>query len=260
MYTMPHASNMFSLENKVSLITGGGRGIGLGIAEVLAGAGSDLVLVARSESQLDSAAAMIRERYGREVETVSADLSQVGGYGRIVEQTMDRFGRLDVLINNAGSNIRKPFLEFSPEEFDTVLAIQLRGAYFMAQAAARQMAKAGSGKIVNLASLTSKIGVPNISAYGAAKGGIFALTKSMALELAGKGINVNAVAPGYVRTSMTEAAFSNPNTQDWMLSRIPMKRFGSPEDIGYTALFLACPASDYITGEVIFVDGGWMAG
>ncbi|MBU1275726.1 MAG: glucose 1-dehydrogenase [Proteobacteria bacterium] len=257
---MPNENNRFSLQNKVSLVTGGGRGIGLGIAEVLAGAGSDLVLVARSESQLNSAAEMIGQRYGREVETISADLSQVGDYGRIVEQTMDRFGRLDVLINNAGSNVRKPFLEFEPEDFDAVMAIQLRGAYFMAQAAARQMAKAGSGKIVNLASLTSKIGVPNISAYGAAKGGIFSLTKSMALELAGKGINVNAVAPGYVRTSMTEAAFNNSDTQEWMLSRIPLKRFGSPEDIGYAALFLACPASDYITGEVIYVDGGWMAG
>lgn len=256
---MPYESNAFSLENKVSLVTGGGRGIGLGIAEVLAGAGSDLVLVARSESQLQSAAEMIKERYGREVETISADLSQVGGYGAIVEQTMDRFGRLDVLVNNAGSNIRKKFLEFEPEDFDAVLAIQLRGAYFMAQAAARQMVKAGSGKIINLASLTSKIAVPNISAYGAAKGGIFSLTKSMAVELAPEGINVNAVAPGYVRTSMTEAAFSNSDTQDWMLSRIPMKRFGSPEDIGYAALFLACPASDYVTGEVIFIDGGWMA-
>jgi NAD(P)-dependent dehydrogenase (short-subunit alcohol dehydrogenase family) len=140
------------------------------------------------------------------------------------------------------------------------MAIQLRGAYFMAQAAARQMAKAGGGKIINLASLTSKIAVPNISVYGAAKGGIFSLTKSMALELASQGINVNAVAPGYVRTAMTEAAFTNSDTQEWMLSRIPLKRFGSPEDIGYAALFLACPASDYITGEVIFIDGGWMAG
>jgi len=257
---MSDVSKQFSLKNKVSLITGGGRGIGLGVAEVLADAGSDLLLVARSGSQLQDTAKMLNERYGRQVDTIVADLSEPGRYGDIVDMALSRFGRLDVLINNAGSNIRKPFLEFEPTEFDRVIDLQLRGAYFMAQAAARHMAKAGGGKIINLASLTSKIAVPNISAYAAAKGGIFSLTKAMALELAPNNINVNALAPGYVRTSMTEAAFTNPETKQWMLSRTPLKRFGTPEDIGYAALYLASPASDWVTGEVIFVDGGWMAG
>ncbi len=256
---MVNVTKQFSMKNKVSLVSGGGRGIGLGIAEVLADAGSDLVLVARSESQLQDAAKMIKERYHKEVDVISADLSKVGNYGDIVDMALSRFGRLDVLINNAGSNIRKPFLEFEPEEFDRVIAIQLRGAYFMAQAAARHMAKAGGGKIINMASLSSKLAFPNISAYGSAKGGILSLTKAMALELAPNNINVNAIAPGYVRTSMTEAAFANPDGKSWMLSRTPLKRFGTPEDIGYAALYLACPASDWVTGEVMFLDGGWTA-
>ncbi|NQU04005.1 MAG: glucose 1-dehydrogenase [Syntrophaceae bacterium] len=249
----------FSLADKVSIVTGGGRGIGLGIAKALAGAGSDLVLVARTRSQLTEAADFITKEYGTKVEIISADLSRPDSPAEVVESVMNRFGRIDVLINNAGSNIRKPFLEVTPEDFETVMQIQLRSAYFMAQAVAKEMAKVKRGKIINLASLTCKMAVPNISIYGAAKGGIFALTKSFALELAPFNINVNAVAPGYVRTYMTEAAFENKKSCEWMLSRIPLGRFGTPEDIGNTALFLASSASDYLTGEVIFVDGGWMS-
>ena len=256
---MKNYLEVFSMKDRVSLVTGGGRGIGLGIAKALAGAGSDIVLAARTEAQLKDAADSIAEEYGRRVETLVVDLSRTDSIAEVIETTISRFGRLDVLVNNAGSNLRKPFLEITKEDFDSVMRIQLESAYFMAQAAAREMVKAGAGKIINLSSLTSKIAVPNISIYAAAKGGIFSLTKSLAVELAPHNINVNAIAPGYVRTFMTEPAFKDKERYDWMLSRIPMKRFGSPEDIGNTALFLAAPASDYITGEVIFVDGGWMA-
>jgi NAD(P)-dependent dehydrogenase (short-subunit alcohol dehydrogenase family) len=249
----------FTMEGKVSLVTGGGRGIGLGIARALAGAGSDLLLVSRTETQLSAAARDIARDFGRRVEIISCDLTRIETFPGIVQRAIDCFGRLDVLINNAGSNIRSSFLEVSEADFDSVMQIQLKSAYFMAQAAAREMVKAGRGKIVNLTSLTSKLAIPNISIYGAAKGGIFSMTKALALELAAHNINVNAVAPGYVRTYMTEAAFRDKARCDWMLSRIPLGRFGTPEDIGNTALFLACPASDYLTGEVIFVDGGWMA-
>ena len=256
---MGHYLDIFSLSGKVGIVTGGGRGIGFGIARALAGAGADLMLVARSQSQLQEAAAAISRESGTRVETFAADVSQARVPAAIVQEAVARFGKLDILANNAGSNVRKPFLEVTEEEYEAVTSIQLKAAYFLAQAAAKEMVKNGSGKIINLASLTSKIGVPNISVYGAAKGGIFSVTKAMALELASCGVNVNAVAPGYVRTSMTEAAFLDQERCDWMLSRIPMKRFGTVEDIGNAALFLASPASDYITGEVIFVDGGWMA-
>jgi len=256
---MSNYLDVFSLQGKVSLVTGGGRGIGLGIARALAGAGSDLVMVARTESQLQEAAEGIVAEFGRQVEIVTADLTHVEMFPSIIQRTLDRFGRLDVFVNNAGSNIRKSFLEVTEEDFQQVMAIQLKSAYFLAQAVAQEMVRAGSGKIINLASLTSKIAVPNISIYGAAKGGIFSLTKAMALELASHNINVNAVAPGYVRTAMTEAAFKDKDRLEWMLSRIPLARFGTAEDIGNTVLFLASPAADYLTGEVIYVDGGWMA-
>ncbi|MGO9021008.1 MAG: glucose 1-dehydrogenase [Syntrophobacteraceae bacterium] len=257
--TMGNYLDIFSLSGKVSIVTGGGRGIGSGIAKALGGAGSDLMLVARSEPQLRETEQFISREYGRRVETLAVDVSKTENLSAIVQETLARFGRIDILANNAGSNIRKPFLEVTDEDYEAVIRIQLKSAYFLAQAAAKEMVKRGGGKIINLASLTSKIGVPNISVYGAAKGGIFALTKSMALELAPYGINVNAVAPGYVRTTMTEAAFQDQERYDWMLSRIPMKRFGTVDDIGNAALFLASPASDYITGEVIYVDGGWMS-
>jgi 2-deoxy-D-gluconate 3-dehydrogenase len=256
---MSNYLDVFSLKDKVSMVTGGGRGIGLGVARALAGAGSDLMLVARTESQLREAADAITNEYGRHVEIIPADLTEVQMFPDIIKRTLSRFGRLDVFVNNAGSNIRKPFLEVTEEDFQQVIEIQLKSAYFMAQAAARVMVQAGGGKIINLTSLTSKIAVPNISIYGAAKGGIFSLTKSMALELAPYNINVNAVAPGYVRTAMTEAAFKDKDRYDWMLSRIPLARFGTADDIGNTVLFLASPGADYLTGEVIYVDGGWMA-
>ena len=256
---MSNYLDVFSLKGKVSIVTGGGRGIGLGIAKALAGAGSDLVMVARTESQLREAADDIAKEYGGQVEIIPADLTQVQQFPDIIKRTLSRFGRLDIFVNNDGSNIRKSFLEVTEEDFQQVMEIQLKSAYFMAQTVAKEMVRAGSGKIINLASLTSKIAVPNISVYGAAKGGIFSLTKSMALELAPHNINVNAVAPGYVRTAMTEAAFKDKDRYDWMLSRIPLARFGTAEDIGNTVLFLASPASDYLTGEVIYVDGGWMA-
>lgn len=256
---MSNYLDVFSLKGKVSIVTGGGRGIGLGIARALAGAGSDLLMVARTESQLKEAADAITKEYGRQVEIMSADLTQVQQFSDIIERTLSRFGRIDVFVNNAGSNIRKSFLEVTEEDFQQVMAIQLQAAYFMAQAVAKEMVRAGGGKIINLASLTSKIAVPNISIYGAAKGGIFSLTKSMALELAPHNINVNAVAPGYVRTAMTEAAFKDKDRYEWMLSRIPLARFGTAADIGNTVLFLASPAADYLTGEVIYVDGGWMS-
>jgi 2-deoxy-D-gluconate 3-dehydrogenase len=250
---MANGLKQFSLEGKVSLVTGGGRGIGLGIAMALAGAGSEVMLVSRTEAQLKEAAC------GRKAGTVCADVSDLASHAAVVDATLKRFGRVDVLVNNAGSNIRKPFLEVTVADYDTVMQIQLKSVFFLSQRLAKSMKAAGGGKIINLTSLTSKIGIPNISIYGAAKGGVFSLTKSLSLELAPYNITVNAVAPGYVRTAMTEAAFTDPKRQEWMLSRIPLGRYGQPEDIGNAVLYLVSPAGDYLTGEVIFIDGGWMS-
>jgi NAD(P)-dependent dehydrogenase (short-subunit alcohol dehydrogenase family) len=256
---MENGLKQFSLKGKVSLVTGGARGIGLGIAKALAGAGSDVMIVSRTEAQLKAAAGSIFEACGRDVGTFCADVSDLSAHAAMVESTLNRFGRIDVLVNNAGSNIRKPFLEVDEADFDTIMQIQLKSVFFLSQRVARLMKAAGGGKVINVSSLTSKIGIPNISIYGAAKGGVFSLTKSLSLELAPYGIHVNAVAPGYVRTSMTEAAFTDPKRLEWMLSRIPLGRFGQPEDIGNAVLYLASPAGDYLTGEVIFIDGGWLS-
>lgn len=255
---MENGLKQFSLKGKFSLVTGGARGIGLGIAKALAGAGSDVMIASRTEAQLQAAAASIGEAGGR-VGTFCTDVSDLSTHAALVEATLARFGRIDVLVNNAGSNIRKPFLEAEEADYDAIMQIQLKSVFFLSQRVARIMKAAGGGKIVNVSSLTSQIGIPNISIYGAAKGGVFALTKSQALELAPHHINVNAVAPGYVRTAMTEAAFSDPKRLEWMLSRIPLGRFGRPEDIGNAVLYLASPAADYLTGEVIVIDGGWLS-
>lgn len=256
---MENGLKQFSLKGKVSLVTGGARGIGFGIARTLAGAGSDVMIVSRTEAQLKAAAASIYEGCGCNVGTFCADVSGLGSHASMVDATLQRFGRIDVLVNNAGSNIRKPFLEVEEADYDKIMQIQLKSVFFLSQRVAKIMKTAGGGKIIHVSSLTSQIGIPNISIYGAAKGGVFALTKSLSLELAPYHINVNAVAPGYVRTSMTEAAFTDPKRLEWMLSRIPLGRFGQPEDIGNAALYLASPAADYLTGEVIVIDGGWLS-
>ena len=249
----------FSLEGKVSLVTGGGRGLGLGIATALAGAGSDLVLVARTKEQLDNAARVITAEYGRRVEKIQGDVSRLEKHSEIVEQALDFFGRIDVLVNNAGTNVRKPFLDVTPDEFDQVITTNLKSVFFLSQYVVKKMIETGGGKIINLASLSSVIGIKNIAVYASSKGGVFALTKALAVELAPHKINVNAIGPGYVRTAMTEAAFQDRGRYEWMLSRTPLGRSGRPEDIGNAALYLASQASDYLTGEVIFVDGGWMS-
>lgn len=256
---MAKSLNQFDLRGKLSLVTGGGRGIGLGIARSLAAIGSDIMVVSRTRSQLEEASVVIRKEGNIRVETLCADVSDLTTHEAIVQKTIEQFGKIDVLVNNAGSNIRKPFLDVTVEDYDTIMQIQLKAVYFLTQKVAKHMVQVGRGKIINLASLTSKIGVANISVYGAAKGGIFALTKSLSLELAPYGITVNAVAPGYVRTAMTEAAFTDPKRQEWMLSRIPLRRFGQPEDIGGAVAYVASSAGDYLNGEVIFIDGGWMS-
>lgn len=258
---MEKVPELFSLKGKVSLITGGARGLGFGIAKALAQAGSEVVIVARTGSELSRAEEEIRKITEREVLAIEGDVSQVQDLHRIVESSLKSFGAIDILVNNAGVNVRKPFVEMSPEDFDLVMGINLRGAYFLTQKVVEHMIQRGQGgKVINIASLSSQIGIPNISVYGASKGGIYSLTKALAIELAPHGIKVNAIAPGYFRTDLTEPLFQDPARSRWIHSRIPLGRPGSPDDLGGVAVFLASRASDYLTGAVIFVDGGWMAG
>jgi 2-deoxy-D-gluconate 3-dehydrogenase len=257
---MDASKDLFSLDGKVSIVTGGGRGLGYGIALALAGAGSDLVIVSRSHNELERASREIMEETKRKVVPLPLDLTRGGGVEGLVKAVLREFGRIDVLVNNAGTTVRKPFIEITEKEFDDVVRLNLRAVFFLTQAGVREMLRQKKGKIINIASLGSQIGLRNISAYTATKGGIASLTRTLALELAPQNIHVNALAPGYYRTQLTEALFRDEEGSRWVLSRIPLGRPGVPNDLAGAAVFLASSASDYVTGQILFVDGGWIAG
>ncbi|KPJ75834.1 MAG: hypothetical protein AMJ54_13815 [Deltaproteobacteria bacterium SG8_13] len=251
---------LFALDGKIGLVTGAARGLGRAMAAGLAGAGADLLLVDVLEDTLAQTASDIRNETGRRLDHLSTDLGNTGALESIVAACVDRFGRLDILVNNAATTVRKPFTEITPEQFDRIMAVNAKAAYFLSQHAARQMIRQNTGgKIINMASLTSEIGMPNITAYGASKGGVYALTKGLAVELAAHRICVNAIAPGFFVTDLTSPVWDSADKRAWIQSRIPLGRPGSPDDIVGTAIYLASAASDYLTGRVIFLDGGWMA-
>lgn len=248
----------FSLTGETAIIIGASRGLGQGMARALAEAGADLALVARTISPLEELAEEIEGR-GQKCLTLPTDVSKPSQIQSVVNQVMDVFGRIDILINCQGTQVRKPALEMTEQDWDGLMSVNLKSVFFCCQAVGRQMTKQGKGKIINVASLTSVIGLPNISIYGASKGGVAQLTKALAVEWAPHHINVNAVLPGYYETALTADLFKNEERKKWILSRIPLGRTGLPEDLAGTVVFLSSEASDYITGQIIPVDGGWLA-
>jgi NAD(P)-dependent dehydrogenase (short-subunit alcohol dehydrogenase family) len=249
----------FRLDGRVAVVTGASRGIGRALALALADAGADLALASRSAEGLEAVSAEVAARGGRAL-AVPTDVADVAQVRRLVERTVEAFGRLDVLVNNAGLNIRRPALEFTEQDWDAIHAVQLRGVFFACQAAGRVMVQQGYGKIINIASLTSVIGIKHVVPYAAAKGGVVQLTKALAVEWAPLGVRVNAIGPGYIETDLTQPLFQDPERSAWIHSRIPLGRRGYPADLMGAAVFLASPASDYVTGQVLYVDGGWLAG
>ncbi|MEW6263264.1 MAG: glucose 1-dehydrogenase [Thermodesulfobacteriota bacterium] len=257
---MRSSLDLFSLEGQVSLVTGSARGLGQGMARALAQAGSDLALVDILSETLSETAAALAEETGRRVLALPADLSRIEEPAELVRRTVAGLGRLDVLVNNAATTVRKPFLEIAPDEFDRVVAVNARAAYFLSQHAARRMIAQGrGGKIINMASLSCEIGIRNLTAYGVSKGGVYALTKGLAVELAPHRIRVNAIAPGFFATDLTAPVWSDDRRRPNIEARIPLGRMGTPDDIAGTIVYLASAASDYLTGRVIYLDGGWMA-
>lgn len=252
-------TGQFDLSGRVALVSGASSGIGRGLALGLARAGADLALAARRGGLLGTCAAEIRA-LERQAEVIPSDVSTVAGAQHIVQECLARFGRVDVLVNAAGITRRKPALEITEDDWDTVLDTNLRSAFFTSQAAARSMIAQGGGKIINVVSLTSVIGILNIAAYGASKGGLAQLTRALAVEWAQQNIQVNAIGPGYIETPLTQPLFDDPERSAWIHSRIPVGRRGYPEDLVGAAVFLASSASDYVTGQLLFVDGGWLAG
>ena len=245
------------LDGRVALVTGGSRGLGLGMALALAHAGADIALAARTVEQLESAAQLVRD-LGRQALVMPTDVGQVSAVQDMVQKTADHFSHLDILVNGAGINIRQPADTFTEADWERLMNINLKGVFFACQAAARQMRSQGKGKIINLGSLSFEITIPNIGLYATSKGGMRQMTRALAIEWAADNIQVNAIAPGRFWTAMTDAVFSDEALYDSAVSVIPQGRPGIPADLAGATVLLASDASNYITGETIVVDGGWL--
>ena len=250
--------NLFDLTGKVAIVTGGNGGIGLGMALGLAGAGASVAVLGRNAEKSAEAARQIAGETGAATLAVTADVSLPDEVGRAVVEVVDEFGRVDILFNNAGINIRKPPQELSLEEYREVMDVNLTSAFLFSKAVYPAFKKAGAGKIINIGSMTSIFGSSFASAYATSKGGIVQLTKSLALAWAADKIQVNAILPGWFDTELTEKARQEiPGLHERVLARIPHGRWAKPADMAGTAIFLASAASDYITGVAIPVDGGY---
>jgi 2-deoxy-D-gluconate 3-dehydrogenase len=249
-------SGAFSLEGRVALVTGATRGLGAAIAVGLAEAGADVALHGHTRSA-DETCARVRA-LGRRALPLSGDMADPSVPDRLVREAVGRLGQLDVLVNNAGTIRRAPAAETTDEDWLAVVEVDLHAVFRACRAAGRHMLARGRGKIVNVASLLSFQGGLTVPAYAAAKGGVAQLTKALANEWAARGVNVNAIAPGYVRTDNTAALQADPIRSRQILERIPAGRWGEPADLAGAAVFLASPASDYVHGHVLVVDGGWM--
>jgi len=246
------------LAGRAALVTGGSQGLGLGMAQALAAAGCDVALAARSEDRLQAAVGTLEEQGARAL-ALPVDLADAEAGMAAVDAAAEAFGRLDVLVTAAAGQLRKPFLEVQVADFDALVSVNLRGVYFLGQRAAHHMIAGGrGGKIINVASLTAVGAWKDVSVYGATKGGVVQLTKAMALELAPHGICANAIGPGTFHTELTEPLYSDPERSAGIVGRIPLGRPGVAEDLAGATVFLASPASDYVTGQVLWVDGGWL--
>ena len=250
------------LKDKVAIVTGARRGMGRTHALVLAKAGAKVVVADISLEDCQKVVEEI-EKNGGEAIAVKCDVSKKEEVEEMVKETVEKFGKVDILVNNAGICQFKPFLELNEEEWDRTLDINLKGYFLCAQAVAKEMTKQKSGVIVNIASVAmgqQGIGMPNIVHYCASKGGIVGMTEALAVELASYNIRVNAISPGMIETPMIDPIKADPKVKKAMLTRVPLRRVGNPEEVSNLVLFLVSDASSYITGSTVVIDGGWLAG
>jgi len=247
---------LFDLSGRVALVTGASKGLGKAMTLALAEGGADMALYGRDLNDLKAVKEAV-EGFGRRAEIFSVNVLDKTEIEAAVKQTIETFGHVDVLVNNAGVNVRKPVLELSSEEWDMVLNTNLKGYLLMAQAVVPHMLARGSGKVINMASILGAVGLPTQVAYASSKGGVIQMTKVMALEWAKKGVQVNAIGPTYFETPLVAQLRNDPERYNFIVDRTPMGRWGQPEELAGVVIFLASKASDFVTGQTIFIDGGW---
>jgi 2-deoxy-D-gluconate 3-dehydrogenase len=251
-------NELFNLEQKVAIVTGGNGGIGNGIARGFASMGVDVVIVARNSQKTETAANEIRQAFGVRCLGLTCDVTVESAVNQMAEKVHQELGRIDILVNNAGINIRKLPQDYDASDWDQVLAGNLRSAFLCSKAVYPAMKAGGSGKIINIGSMTSIFGGAKLAPYSASKGGIVQMTRSLACAWAKENIQVNAILPGYIDTEMTrQARIDIPGLNETVIARTPTGRWGEPHDLAGAAIFLAGPASDFVTGAALPVDGGY---
>ncbi len=256
---MAKKNSMFSLKNKVAIITGASGDLGFAISKAYLEADATVVLAGRDQNKLNDTVKKCGGASDR-IMTCIVDVADAQQVEAMIDEVIQRFGWIDILVTAAGVQHRCPVVTFSHDAWNEVLQVNLNGTFYCAQAVAKQMILRKSGRIIMISSLAAEIGIPNIAAYAASRGGIRQLSMTMAVELASYGITVNCVGPGRFRTNMTEDVFSDAAKREKILAVIPMKRAGVPDDLTGISVFLASDASSYLTGQSIYVDGGWLAG
>lgn len=250
---------LFDLSGKVAIVTGASRGLGQYLSRALAQAGADLVVTARKASSCDQFKKEL-EGMGTKVLALSLDVTREDSIIKMVDAVMAHYRRIDILVNNAGCNIRKPAVEMSWDDWNTVLDTNLRGTFFVSKYVAKHMIAQKSGRIINIGSVTCVFGYAGLAPYCASRGGIAQLTKSLADDWGKYGININCLAPGWFKTKQTAVLYENKEWVKYIIDRIPLKRVGKPNDLDGAVVFLAAEASKYITGQVLLVDGGISTG
>jgi gluconate 5-dehydrogenase len=253
-------NNLFDLSGKTALITGGSRGIGLAVAKGLAQHGANIVIIARNEKQLEQAQKQIQEGTNKHVWTFPFNLAQTDQIRGLFEDIIKETKGIDILVNCAGITRRAPAEDINLNDWNEVIDVNLTAVFAISQAFCRHRKQTSKGgKIINIGSLTCQAARPTTTAYACSKGGVLMLTKSLAVEWAKYNINVNAIGPGYIATDLTAPLQADQNINNWVISKTPFGRWGQPNDLVGTAVLLASSASDFITGQIIYVDGGWLA-
>ena len=251
--------DLFDLSGKVAIVTGASRGLGQYFATALAKAGADLVITSRKFSALNEFKREI-ESLGRKALPVQLDVLSQSDIENMVRVAVKEYGKIDILVNNAGMNIRKPSAEVTQQDWDTVLDTNLKGSFFCAQAVAKEMIKRKYGRIINIGSCTCVFGMEGIAAYCASRGAILSMTRTLAAEWGKYGVTVNVLAPGWFKTAQNAVLYRNKDWVNYITSRIPLNRVGQPHDLDGAVVFLASDASEYITGQMLLIDGGFTTG